>query len=935
MMSICKLKSAAQAEHYYERDDYYVRGRGPSGWWGRLSREFGLSGEVERGRFASLLRGELPDGGRLPGGHGGDRSPGTDVTFSAPKSVSVMALVAGDERVTRAHRRAVDRALGWLEKNACLTRTTSEGVTVTEPGEGLLVARFDHDLSRGLDPQLHTHCVVLNVTRRPDGKLRAIQNHGFFERQKLAGAIYRSELADRLLRLGYRVERRPDGTFELGGFSREQVESFSTRRRQILEALRARGYDSARAAEVACLDTRESKQEVDRRVLRELWRQRARQAGIGLEVPRTRERSRQKSRPRAAAELVEMAVAHLEERRSVFSREQVLVHCLERGAGRVLLEHLEREIARRVEDGRICELAGGGYTTDRALQLERNVVRFCERGRDSLVPMVPGKALEEWLGARAGGPDGLRFTDGQRRAIELVCTTRDAVCGVQGYAGTGKTTMLRAVRELAESRGYSVRGLCPTAAAAEQLERATGVDTDTLAGFLAEGRGGSADGWEGERGQRLWIVDEASMMGTAQAERLLRRARRRGARVLLVGDRGQLPAVEAGSPFRLLYDRGMQVAVMKEVLRQRNTDLKQAVVDTIEGRDRRAVRRLAGDIAEIPERERRLERVVKAYLDGRDRAGEPPLLVTGTNRDRRDLNDLVRRSLVERGELGAESCAADVYVNRSFTRAEIADLESYRPGDVVRFGRAYRLLGVERGEYLTVERVDREREDIALVSEGGKRVRWQPFRHGKVEVYGREERELRAGDVIRWTRNDRALGRRNGNLARVVEVSAETGRAVVEFSSSGKVLRQELALDGPGHWEHGYASTVHAAQGRTTGEVVVHIDTTARAVVGHESWYVAISRARDRVRVFTDDATRLPEAVTRSLGQENALDGYKLAVGGARPGGAERREPGHDPDTEVCGLEERERERRPGRAVRPAHERVERVRAGFFGRWLG
>ena len=772
MLSIFNLKSAAQAASYYEKDNYYLVGEGPSGWWGKTADSLGLQGRVEREEFEEILQGNLPDGTEFREGH----RPGTDLTFSAPKSVSLMGLVEGDLRILKAHREAVSAALEFLEGHAARTRQTEDGITEQVKTGNVLVARFDHDTSRELDPQLHTHCVLLNATRRADGEYRALDNELFFRNKMLAGALYRAELADRLRGLGYEIEvKKKNGEFELGGFTREQIEAFSLRRKQILERMAERGLTTAEGAAMATLDTRRAKkQNVDREALAQEWKIRAKEAALELRIPEKGRKPKKINLEKSALEQVERALEHFFERGSVVRHEEILRYSLERGTGSVTFAEVAGAVQNLVERKRLLAVGEGRYTTEQALRLETKILGFARDGAEKFSSIIEDKHLGKELSHR-------KLTTGQQEAARLVLTTLDQVTLVQGYAGTGKTTMLRCVHELASGAGYEVRGFSNTAAAASVLAIETGIQADTLAMKLAASRLKI----EESRKPKLWIVDEASMMGTKQCSALFDLAKREGARLVLVGDRQQLPAIEAGKPFALLQDRGAKVATMSEVMRQKTKWLKK-VVDLVIGRKgKHALDALNKNVFEVPDRKTRLNEVANYYLEKKGDITRRPLMITGTNADRNELNELVRTRLEARGELHGGRVNGEILINRSFTEAERKDTRSYQVGDVVRFAREYKKLGIAKGEYLTVESVDRQYNLVRLKGAGEKRVAWQPWRLKKVEVYEQEKRELRVGDLVRFTRNDRERGRKNGETGRVVEVDEGSRSVVVETEVSG------------------------------------------------------------------------------------------------------------------------------------------------------
>ena len=257
MLSIGAIASAAQGASYYEKDGYYAKDdpehRDASAWFGKGAEALGLAGPVDPDTFRAVLEGKVPDGSGVQLGRRGPdgeitHRPGRDLTFSAPKSVSIAALVGGDERIVGVHDRAVKATLAWVEKNAVETRMRDPetGRMVRVGDQKTVVATFRHNTSRNLDPQLHTHSVLANMVQGDDGKWRTMANERLYECQKLIGALYRNELAAGLTKLGYNIEKtNADGRFELAGVSREAIRAFSTRRAEIEAAMAERGLGAS------------------------------------------------------------------------------------------------------------------------------------------------------------------------------------------------------------------------------------------------------------------------------------------------------------------------------------------------------------------------------------------------------------------------------------------------------------------------------------------------------------------------------------------------------------------------------------------------------------------------------------------------------------------------------------------------------------------
>ncbi len=884
MLSIKNITNSAAAGHYYEKDNYYTdreEARERSVWWGQGAERLSLSGPVDQEIFQRLLDGQLPNGAEIRSGTTGRDRAGVDVTLSAPKSLSLLAEVGGDHRLRDAHEVAVTRALEYLEREAAQARLRADGETSTQQTGNLIVARFQHDTSRTLDPQLHTHAVIANATERQDGAWRALSNEKLYEHKMAAGAVYRAQLAAEVQRLGYDIEKtHADGRFEIRGFTKNQLEHFSQRSLTIREAMQERGLSGAKAAEQATLMTRSAKSDVDRGELREEWRTRAKSQGIDLVhmMEEARERAgRETTRneiQQAARAGLQWAIEHTTERQTVVARRDLERYATEQVVGTATYQDVQRAIRQAVRSGELIPL-GDRYTTFGALQTEQDTIRMMAEGQGRVASILSHEQARE-------ATDGRSLTTGQQRAAIHILVSEDRFLGVEGRAGTGKTTMLNVVRDHAEQRGYEVRGLAISASAARTLENEAGIPSQTVAQFLAERAGQQREGIQSGK-RTLYIVDESSLLGSRDAHAFMKAVEQENARAVFLGDRAQLAAIQSGKPFALLVDKGMKTEQMTEIVRQRTPELKQVVEQAAEGKAAETITQLenAGKLIAIADRATRLDAVAGEYLN-RDRAvQEGTLVLTGSRADRAELNERIREGLKQQGVLSGPEIRAEVLVQKDLTRAQVRESTSYEMGDVIRFGKDYRSLGVDKAEYARVVTVKPDSNTIILQMERGARtVEWQPHRNSAVEVYRRKERTLLDGDLIRWTRNSYEQDRRNGELVRA-KVDSES-RTVIVRDRDGKETPFDPQRDR--HWDHGYASTVHASQGRTVERGIYHADSEQIAT-NREAWYVALSRAREEVRIYTDDAVTLREAVKESRGQHSAIEAVERHGAGDREHG--------------------------------------------------
>ena len=561
----------------------------------------------------------------------------------------------------------------------------------------------------------------------------------------------------------------------------------------------------------------------------------------------------------------------------MFARADLFTAALAYAPGTASIAEVEREVAALEKAGTLHAVSLPGaedaLATERTVGEERETIALMRTGAEQ------GRApMRNWQvqGHLNKGP----LTAGQKAAVTLILSAKDRVVGVQGYAGTGKTTMLNSARTLAEKKGYRMVGLAPSASAVQTLATEAGIESETLQRFLAR-NDGVGEGRLTKKGARemrgafsktILVVDEGSLASTVQARDLLRIANELHIpRVVLVGDAKQLDAVDAGKPFAQLQAAGMKTATMDEIMRQRDSALKEAVEASLAGEIGRAFEKLGANVAEV-KADNIAGAVAARWLRLSPEARESTGVMAPSHELRQAINGHIRERLAREGRLHGPSMETERLVSKGYTNAEKALAGNYAKGDVVAFHRPYKRLGVEKGDERRVAGVDHKAGAVRLEGKHGGTVAWKPAeiggRKGGSEVYRAEGIELRAGDCIRWTRNDDGLGLVNSRTAEVDEVT--NGRFTFRLEDGRKL---ELGRGDPQlrHLDHAWASTVHAFQGRTVDNVIAAMEARHPHLTTQKGFYVEISRARDRAELVTDDAAEL-------RAQLQAVTGARIAA---------------------------------------------------------
>jgi len=890
MLTISKPLSAGQAQTYHQKEftakeqSYWSqRGEIQGEWQGRLAEQFGLTGAVSAEDFAKLSQGQHPQSDEqlvrqrssyeYRDGDGKtiktiEHRAGWDATFSAPKSVSLTALVGGDERVRDAHRESVRLAIDQLEH---YTQARIGGNHPPETTGRFVVAKFEHDTARPVDgyvaPQLHTHAVIFNVTERESGQPRAIQPQSLFASQQFATAVYQSELTYRLRQLGYEITTGRSGAPEIKGYTQEYLDASSPRSQQIREYLERTGRSGREAAEIAAHSTRDRKGVHSVREVMAAHRELAADFGHQADavVRAARERLNRQQPPIKAFERVRESLTFARdknfEREAVVDERALIRDGLRRGMGDITYPQVRAHLDARLAAGefqiveRSVSTPARQFTTAKTIEAEHEILRRVREGQNQIDPIF---ARHQAIAVADQNP---HLNRGQQSVIEDVLSSPDRVQGIQGYAGAGKTSTLSVIRNAAELQGYEVEGFAPTSRAARQLKE-SGIEAGTLQGFLARGRDSEHDPEQ----KRLFFIDESSLASTNQMREFLARLGAQD-RVLLIGDTRQHQGVEAGRPFEQLQEAGMRTAKLDEIVRQQDPALKSTVELLAKGQVSAALESLQQHhVKEIFDREDRIRTIAKSYVE----SPEKTLIVSPDNASRRELNLAVRQELKDTGTLAPEDHTFRILVQRQdMTGAERSWASHYETDDVVRYARGSKIIGIEAASYASVVTINPTSNELTVEKANGELATYDSRRLTGVSVYQEMDRQFSIGDRIQFTAPDKSLEVANRDLALIESISPD-GRISARLDNNRNI---EFDPADHRHFDHGYAVTSHSAQGLTAERVLIHADTSVHPdLLNSRFAYVSISRASHEATLFTDSLAKLSPALAADVSKTSALE---------------------------------------------------------------
>ena len=717
MLTIGKLGSSRAQLDYYEQqvavgiDDYYAgRGECAGVWRGSGVAGVGLTPgqEVERRAFMSLMKGLHPvDGAVLRPMGACSTVAALDLTFSAPKSVSVLFAIADDSAssaMLEAHERAVDAALAYLEREACWTRRGHGGVERVR-GEGFVAASYRHRMSRAGDPQLHTHVVVANLTCAL-GKYTALDAHALYEHKSAAGAFYRAvlrgELCERLPWVSWLEVGR--GLFEIEGISDDVLRHFSQRRADIEQRameLAGAGAELSRAAmQGIALATRRAKDyAVEGATWRDQAQARAAEHGFGrAELRALKRRVASSDRPELGRLFFRLSGPEgLTRLHNTFTRRHALAEiagAFRQGATAAELEHAT---GRYLDDATIQQLALDRYTTLDLLAREKEIVEGAARREGELVGMLSPALIDRVL---AQSEPALNVD--QAAAIRALTSSGSGMDVVEALAGTGKTTLVGAMARCYELAGWRVVGAAPTARAARQLREVAGIPADTMHALATE-----LDRADGFGSRTVLVLDEAGMAPTRLTAQLLAHAERDGVKVIAIGDPGQLGSVEAGGWLAALA-RDQSTTQLHEVMRQRDPEERAALEALRHGEAERYLAHKQDEITVHPTEDQALRALAEQWHAAQHQHGlKRTVMIARDNQTRDRLNLAARARLRRAGTLHAPNI--------------MIGGRDYAPGDRVIARRNDRHRDIDNGTLGTVTAIDARTGSMVIETDTGGR----------------------------------------------------------------------------------------------------------------------------------------------------------------------------------------------------------------------
>lgn len=866
MLRITQSMSADHAKAYFtdslKKSDYYVADQEhPGRWGGKLAARLGLDGTVTKDAFFALTENRDPiTGGALTPRTKEERTVGYDLTFVAPKSVSVLAALAKDDHIRRAFEDAVNATMLEIQQDAQV-RVRVNGADHDRPTQEILYASFLHTTARPVgnavsDPHWHQHVYLFNCSwDAEEGRMKALQFRNIYRDANYYQARFLKRLSDRMIEMGYEV-RRTDGSFEVVNVPQRVIDLFSKRSQQIAAVAAEKGIYDAKALNELTIRTRERKAKgLSMAELKTDWKRQIAALGEDKEegekpVRFAPVKARIAMEP---AHCVQYAMDHTLERASVVQDRRLLQHAYHYAIGNKDIS-LDAVTDSFLRDDRIISIEERGrtmVTTYETLAEEKRMVELARAGRGGVAPIYSKTPSIDLEGQ-------------QHDAVAQILTSHNRCETLRGGAGTGKTTLMTEAVRLIEAAGLKVIPVAPSAQASRGVLREEGfANAETVARLLTD-----ETMQKRLNGNVLW-VDEAGMLGVRDTVAILELAEKHNAaRVVLAGDPSQHASIVRGDALRILHDvAGLKPAEVSKIYRQRPEDYRAAVYDLSQGNIEHGFDKLdtMGSVIEVDPL-RPYDTLVADYMSS-VKAGKSSLVICPTHKQGEEVMAAIREKLRQTGRIGQKEITAKRLIALNYTEAQKGDWQSLHPGQLIQFNQNQ--TGFQRAGKWTVKAAE---DGKVIVHDHNGKEAVLPLDAAKhYDVYGQSEIPISKGDKLHVTRGAFDLDNKrlnNGTALQVLSVSRK-GKIIAHNPDSKVqyVLDQDF-----GHIAHAHCITSHASQGKTVDHVFIAQPSATFAASNAKQFYVSVSRGRDVARIYTDDKRALLEQVSLMGNRTSALE---------------------------------------------------------------
>jgi len=878
MLTFSNPQSAEQADHYFQKEmNYYLEDDAILGdIIGEASISLGLNGTTLTPQsyplHTMLCNAHVGNKQLIQKGAGKKHAAGFDITMADPKELSILRTYckAKDSPLgtilDQAHENAIQKTFDFIQRYAGYRKLVNGKSTFIQSGK-LIASRFKHETNRFDEPHTHAHHFIYNMTVDEQGKWRALENFHLFKNQDLFHQIWHANLAKGLQTIGIETEITDykKGTFRIKNFDPAITEHFSRRSKEIEEAYKAEETKLQRELnqeekETIKMKLRPSK---SKRPLNDI------QAEFVAEIEEKFGFSNEnideliKLNPldslinsKELESIINKAAEAINETQACFTYEELLKGVLKLTHGKnktVSIESIEAAIA--IHPELIC-FHDDTLSTKSFHELEKNIITDVWEGRGTYEPMFESQVIDDFI-------QNTGLTRGQQEALNHILCAEDSLSGIQGDAGSGKTYMLKWANEIAKG-DIEFRGLAFTGSAADEIEKESGMKSTTIHSFLA----GNYEEDLFPKKRKIWIIDEASMVGSRLLSQLMAKAKDENAQIVLIGDTKQFQSISAGTIFSDLQHSGtMETVTMSEVKRQEEQTLIDAVTAINQYGDYGKAFDLLdrnGMIQEIEDDTERIDKAVELYL-----ASDPDhtLMLTQSNNERRLLNQKIRDHLIQNGQITQEK-EFDVLINHDIRDIDKSFAQNYYIGQIViankqgilgRNGEKGVIVSSDpRSHTLMVEKADGTIHQISLAKH-----------HQNISIFQPNRKNIGVGERVMFGKNDKKIGAKNGQIGIVKRIESDT----LFIEKQGKEIVIDLRIYP--FMDHAYSITDIKSQGKTAKNVIVLVDTKR---ANQESYYVSLTRAKRKLTMLTEDKEQLRLQLERSKKKNSTIEKNEIKI---------------------------------------------------------